>query len=96
MGQVCHGCATTTQNIRAAIQRSQAPTAVLSRDLGINVKVVAKWHKRKTVKDRKTGPTPASSMVPSTDEDAMIVAFRRHTLLAVDDCCLPYKQPSRI
>ena len=36
MGQVRHGSATTTHAIRAAIQRSQASTAALSREFGIN------------------------------------------------------------
>ncbi|MBT4830355.1 MAG: IS481 family transposase, partial [Marinovum sp.] len=35
MGRVLHGCATTTHAIRATIQRSQATTAALSRELGI-------------------------------------------------------------
>jgi hypothetical protein len=34
MGQVGHGCATTTHAVRAAIQRSQASLATLSRELG--------------------------------------------------------------
>jgi hypothetical protein len=42
MGQIRHGSATTTHAIRAAIQRSQATNAALSRQLGINVKTVAK------------------------------------------------------
>ena len=86
MGQVRHGCATTTHAIRAAIQRSQATTAALSRELGINVKTVAKWRKRKTVEDRKTGPTYPGSTVLSADEEVMIVAFWRYTLLLMDDC----------
>ncbi len=86
MGQIRHGCATTTHAIRAAIQRSQATNAALSRELGINVKTVAKWRKRQTVEDRKTGPTEPSSTVLGADEEAMIVAFRRHTLLPLDDC----------
>jgi len=86
MGQIRHGCATTTHAIRATIQRSQATNAALSRDLGINVKTVAKWRKRETVEDRKTGPTEPSSTVLSKDEEAMVVAFRRHTLLPLDDC----------
>jgi transposase-like protein len=56
MGQVRHGCATTTHAVRAAIQRSQASLATLSRELGINPKTVAKWRKRATVEDLKTGP----------------------------------------
>lgn len=93
MGQIRHGCATTTHAVRAAIQRSQASTAELSRELGINVKTVAKWRKRQTVEDRKTGPKEPSSTVLSKDEEAMVVAFRRHTLLPLDDC-LYALQPS--
>ncbi|WP_299776083.1 IS481 family transposase, partial [uncultured Tateyamaria sp.] len=64
-----------------------------SRELGINVKTVAKWRKRQTVEDRKTGPKEPSSTVLSEDEEAMVVAFRRHTLLPLDDC-LYALQPS--
>jgi transposase InsO family protein len=86
MGQVRHGSATTTHAVRAAIQRSQATNAALSRELGINVKTVAKWRKRETLEDRKTGPSEPSSTVLSASEEAMVVAFRRHTLLPLDDC----------
>ncbi|MEF9606154.1 hypothetical protein O4J55_29050, partial [Paracoccus sp. PXZ] len=80
MGQVRHGSATTTHAVRAAIQRSQASLAQLSRELGINPKTVAKWRKRATVEDLKTGPTEPRSTVLSEAEEAAIVAFRRHTL----------------
>ena len=86
MGQVRHGSATTTHAIRATIQRSQASNAALSRTLGINVKTVAKWRKRETVDDRKTGPREPRSTVLREEEEAIIVAFRRHTLLPLDDC----------
>jgi transposase InsO family protein len=86
MGQVRHGCATTTHAIRAAIQRSQASNAELSRELGINPKTVAKWRKRQSVEDRKTGPREPRSTVLSEEDEAVIVAFRRHTLLPLDDC----------
>ena len=56
MGQVRHGSAATTHAVRAAIQRSQASLAQLSKELGINPKTVAKWRKRATVEDLKTGP----------------------------------------
>jgi len=58
----------------------------LSQELGINPKTVAKWRKRSTVEDMKTGPTEPRSTVLSEAEEAMIVAFRRHTLLPLDDC----------
>jgi len=86
MGQVRHGSATTTYAVRAAIQRSQASLAALSQELGINPKTVAKWRKRTTVEDLKTGPREPRSTVLSECEEAMIVAFRRHTLLPLDDC----------
>ena len=81
MGQVRHGSATTTHVVRAAIQRSQASLAALSRDLGINPKTVAKWRKRATVEDLKTGPKAPHSTTLSEAEEAAVVAFRRHTLL---------------
>ena len=43
MGQIRHGSATTTHAVRAAIQRSRASIAELSRELGINPKTVANW-----------------------------------------------------
>ncbi|TDI68376.1 MAG: IS481 family transposase, partial [Alphaproteobacteria bacterium] len=46
MGQIRHGSATTTHAVRAAIQRSQASAAALSRTYGINPKTVLKWRKR--------------------------------------------------
>ena len=80
MGQVCHGSATTTHAVIAAIQRSQASIAELSRELGINPKTVAKWCKRQTVEDLKTGPKELRSTVLNEEEETMIIAFRRHTL----------------
>ncbi len=93
MGQVRHGSATTTHAVRAAIQRSQALIEDLSRELGINPKTVAKWRKRQTVEDQKTGPRVPRSTILSEEEEAMTVAFRRHTLLPLDDC-LYALQPS--
>jgi len=86
MGQVLHGSATTTHAIRAAIQRSQASAAELSQTYGINPKTVLKWKQRSCVEDRKTGPKRPHSTVLSIEEEAVIVAFRRHTLLPLDDC----------
>jgi transposase InsO family protein len=54
---------------------------------------VAKWRKRATVEDMKTGPTEPRSTVLTEAEEAAIVAFRRHTLLPLDDC-LYALQPS--
>ena len=72
--------------MRRAIQDSQESLRVLARRYGINPKTVAKWKKRKSVKDRPTGPKVPHSTVLSLEEEAVIVAFRRHTLLPLDDC----------
>ena len=86
MGQVLHGSATTTEAVRRAIQDGRESLRVLARRYGINPKTVAKWKKRKSVKDRPTGPKAPHSTVLSLEEEAVIVAFRRHTLLPLDDC----------
>ncbi len=74
-------------------REAQASRAALSRELGINPKTVLKWRKRQTVADQKTGPKEPRSTVLSEEEEAMVVAFRRHTLLPLDDC-LYALQPS--
>ena len=86
MGQILHGNATTTHTVRAAIQRSQASIKELSQTYGINPKTVLKWRKRSSVEDRKTGPSRPHSTVLSIEEEAVIIAFRKHTLLPLDDC----------
>jgi hypothetical protein len=86
MGQILHGSATTTEAIRRAIQNSQESLRVLAKRHGINQKTVAKWKKRTSVADLPTGPKDAKSTVLTLDEEAIIVAFRRHTLLPLDDC----------
>src|SRR5207344_1741103 len=86
MGQVLHGSATTTEAIRRAIQHSQASLRSLARRYGINQKTVAKWKRRSSVADLPTGPREPRSSVLSIEDEAIIVAFRRHTLLPLDDC----------
>ena len=86
MAQVLHGSATTTEAVRRAIQRSQESLRALARRHGINPKTVAKWKKRATTADLPTGPKEARSTVLSIEEEAIIVTFRRHTLLPLDDC----------
>lgn len=86
MGQVLHGSATTTEAVRRAIQHSQASLRALAKRYGINQKTVAKWKKRTSVADVPTGPRNPTSTVLTTEEEAVIVAFRRYTLLPLDDC----------
>jgi len=86
MVQVLHNSARTTEAVRRAIQNSQASIRSLARQYGINPKTVAKWKKRTDVQDTPMGPKQAHSTVLSTEEEALIVAFRKHTLLPLDDC----------
>jgi transposase InsO family protein len=86
MGQILHGSATTTETVRRAIQHSQESLRALAKRYGINQKTVAKWKKRSSPTDLPTGPKQPKSTVLKIEEEAMIVAFRRHTLLPLDDC----------
>ena len=86
MGQILHGSARTTEAVRRAIQHSQESLRVLAKRYGINQKTVAKWKRRTAVKDLPTGPKDARSTTLSIEEEAIVVAFRRHTLLPLDDC----------
>ncbi len=86
MGQVLHGSARTTAAVRRAIQHSQESLRALARRHGINPKTVAKWKKRTSVQDQRTGPKEPRSTVLTLEQEAIVVAFRRHTLLPLDDC----------
>jgi transposase-like protein len=74
-------------------RKGQASLSKLSQELGINPKTVAKWRKRATVADLKTGPRKPRSTVLTEAEKAVIAAFRNRTLLPLDDC-LYALQPS--
>src|SRR3954449_11254869 len=86
MGRVLHGSATTTHAIRTAIQRSKAPLKELATRYCLNSKTVAKWRKRTFTHDARMGPKVIRSTVLTPEEEAVIVAFRKHTLLPLDDC----------
>ena len=58
----------------------------LAQRYGINQKTVAKWKKRTSVADLSTGPREPTSTGLSIGEEAIVIAFRRHTLLPLDDC----------
>lgn len=85
MGQVLHGCAKTTEAVRRIIQNSQESLRALSKRYTINPKTVAKWKKRKTAQDAPMGPKQPRSTVLSPEEEAICIAFRKHTLLPLDD-----------
>src|SRR6202021_3248285 len=65
---------------------SQESLRALAKRLGINPKTVAKWRKRASASDLPTGPKEPRSTVLAVQEEGGVVAFRRHTLLPLDDC----------
>ena len=86
MGQILHNCARTTEAVRRAIQDSEKSIATLAAHYNLNPKTVHKWKKRSHVHDSKMGPKHPHSTVLSLEEEAAVVAFRKHTLLPLDDC----------
>ena len=86
MGQVLHGSARTTEAVRRAIQLRQESVRALAKRFGVSPTTVQKWRKRTTVADERMGPKQARSNALSVEEEAAVVAFRRHTLLPLDDC----------
>src|ERR687897_757780 len=86
MGQVLHGSATTTEAVRRAIQLRQESVRALAKRYGVSPTTVQKWRKRETTTDAPMGPKQARSTVLTPEEEAIVVAFRRHTLLPLDDC----------
>jgi transposase InsO family protein len=86
MGQVLHGSARTTEAVRRAIQLRQGSVRVAARRYGVSPTTVQKWRQRQTTADARMGPKGARSTVLTPEEEAIVVAFRRHTLLPLDDC----------
>ena len=75
-----------TTAVRRAIQHSQESLGALASRYGVNQKTIAKWPQRSTVNNLPTGPKQARSTVLSVEDEGIVVAFRRHTLLPLDDC----------
>ena len=80
-----HGSARTTPRVRAELQRAQEATRVLATRYGLNPKTVAKWRRRTSTADAPMGPSRPRSSVLSEAEEAIVVEFRRRTLLPLDD-----------
>ena len=86
MGQVLHGSATTTEAVRRAIQLREESVRSLAKRYGASPTTVQKWRKRTSTADARMGPKEPRSTVLTVEEEAIVVAFRRHTLLPLDDC----------
>jgi hypothetical protein len=80
-----HGSARTTPRVRAELQASQETTRARAAQYHLNPKTVAKWRQRSTPADQPMGPSRPHSSVLSEVEEAIIVEFRRRTLLPLDD-----------
>jgi len=85
MAGVLHGSARTTPRIRAELQASQEATRVLAARYRLNPKTVQKWRKRTTTAGQPMGPSRPRSTTLTEAEEAIVVAFRRRTLLPLDD-----------
>jgi transposase-like protein len=57
----------------------------LAAQFGLNPKTVAKWRKRTSTADAPMGPAKPRSTTLTEAEEAMVVEFRRRTLLPLDD-----------
>ena len=86
MGQILHPSASTTPSTRRKIQNSKESLTQLAKKYGINRNTVWKWKKRDFVYDAPRGVNRRHSTVLSRQEEALIVGFRKHTLLPLDDC----------
>lgn len=86
MGQVLHGSAPKTEAIRRATQNSKESLRGLSKRYGIDQKTVGRWKKRTSVARPSGGTESSAPTVPPPGEEAIIVAFRKPTLLPLDDC----------
>ena len=80
-----HGSARTTPRVRAELQASKENTSALAERYGLSRTTVAKWRNRTTTNDARMGPSSPHSTVLTPAEEAMVVEFRRRTLLPLDD-----------
>src|SRR4051812_45474857 len=85
MGGGLHGSARTTPRVRAELQAAQEGTRALAARYGLNPKTVAKWRARTGTADAPMGPKRPRSTVLTEAEEAIVVEFRRRTLLPLDD-----------
>ena len=92
MGQILHGCAHTTEAVHREIQNSKESVKALSERLGLNYKTVSKWKNRDFVYDMPMGPKNPHSTVLTREEEAACIAFRKHSLLPLDDCLFALRE----
>jgi hypothetical protein len=84
MANVLHGSARTTPRVRAELQASQEKTSILAERYGLSRTTVTKWRARTSTADAPMGPREPRSTVLTMIEEALIVEFRRRTLLPLE------------
>jgi hypothetical protein len=83
--------------MRRAIQNSKESLKKLSEKYSVNKKTLSTSNNINYGHATPIGPKNPHSTVLSREEEAMCVAFRKHTLLPLDDLCsaiehsVPYK-----
>lgn len=86
MGQVLHGSARTTEAVLGAIQLRQESVRAAAKRYDVSPTTIQKWRGRQSTADASIGPKAPRSTTLTPEEEAIVVAFRRHTLLLLDDC----------
>jgi transposase InsO family protein len=79
-----HKQATTTPKVRAAIQASDEPAAVLADRFGTTEQTIYKWRHRDSVEDRSHTPHRLQTTLTPAQE-AVAVALRKTLLVSLDD-----------
>jgi hypothetical protein len=85
MAGVLHGSVRTAPRVLAELQSSKEKTSVLAKRYGLSRATAAKWRTRTSTADAPMGPRDPRSTVLTPVEEAIIVEFRRRTLLSFDD-----------
>ena len=80
-----HGSAQMTPRIRAELQASKEKTSILARRYGLSRTMWTSGRCRTTRSDAPMGSTAPHSTVLTPAEEAIVVEFRRQTLLPLDD-----------
>ena len=81
-----HRGATTDPAMRQLIQTSDEPVRMLAERLGVNPKTVMKWRHRRHTNDLQAGNGRSGTTILTPPEQEMCLAFRKATLLPLDDC----------
>ncbi|WP_091951833.1 IS481 family transposase [Methylorubrum salsuginis] len=68
------------------MQLRQESVRAAAKRYGVSPTTIQKWRDRETTADAAMGPKEPRSTTLTPGEEAIVVAFRRHTLLPLDDC----------